>query len=349
MMTPTKNRLTGLVGGFALLLLTGCNLAERVQNLTPDATGIYFTAVAIMTERVGTVDAPPTQSVATPRPEVVSPTVGDAAAGTDAGPGVQSSPSLPCNLARPGLPLDVTIPDDTRLQPGEPFTKTWRLINAGSCTWTREYSVIWFSGDELGVTEEVRLSQSVPPGESVDIAVDMVAPGAPGVYASYWMLRSDRDTYFGLGPNGDAPFWARIQVVVVSTATPTPTLLPSPTPAVEVSGTATLSPGQTFDLDSGLISADDESDLALEGDDSGQMQLRPLGTARLGVFGSTSPAFFDCSGLTLSDTGIALEGQQAGTYMCYRTNHGLYGRLLLIKLLSQGAPLELEYLTWSAP
>src|SRR5512143_3278895 len=31
---------------------------------------------------------------------------------------------------------DVTVPDGTSYAPGTTFTKTWRLKNIGSCTWT---------------------------------------------------------------------------------------------------------------------------------------------------------------------------------------------------------------------
>src|SRR5512140_2447803 len=34
---------------------------------------------------------------------------------------------------------DVTIPDGTQLSVNEVFTKTWRLQNRGTCTWTPDY------------------------------------------------------------------------------------------------------------------------------------------------------------------------------------------------------------------
>ncbi|HSR20131.1 MAG TPA: NBR1-Ig-like domain-containing protein, partial [Anaerolineales bacterium] len=39
-----------------------------------------------------------------------------------------------CNNA--AFVSDVTIPDGTILKPGEKFTKTWRIYNSGSCSWT---------------------------------------------------------------------------------------------------------------------------------------------------------------------------------------------------------------------
>ncbi len=343
------NRLAGMISAVSMLVLAGCNLPNFAKESTLDATDVYFTAVALMTEKAGTISANPSQPAATRQPEVITPTAGPSPLGQATAEDPQASRTAPCELARPGVPLDVTIPDDTRLNPGEAFTKVWRFVNNGSCTWTREYALVWFSGDELGVQNEQKFSQQVSPGESVDLTVDMVAPAAPGVYASYWMLRSDRGVLFGLGPNGDAPFWARIQVVAVSTATSTVTIAPSATPVVEASGTASLMPDQAIDLDSGQSGQADEDDLALELDAEQQYQLIPLNNARIGVSGTSRPGITDCSGTLVSTDPIRLSGQQNGTYLCYRTNHGLPGVLLLVKLPAQGAPLELEYITWAAP
>ncbi len=349
MKTKTENRLAGLIWAVSLLVLASCNLPARAQEATPNATGVYHTALAIMTEKAGTNVVVPTQMAATPFPQVITPTVGSSPAENTLNPAVNSSQPAPCDRAKPGQPLDVSIPDDTRLQPGEPFTKIWRFVNSGSCTWTRDYSVVWFSGDALGLENTYHLSQPVAPGEIVDIAVDMVAPSVPGVYSSYWMLRNDHGSLFGLGPNGDAPFWARIQVVVVSTATPTPTPNPSPTPITEVSGSASLLPDQAIDLDTGLIDQDEGGDAALEEIEPGQYQLLPIHNARIGIYGLTRPSFSECSGVTLTAQAVRLGGQQTGTYLCYRTNQGLPGVLLLVKLPVPGAALELEYMTWAVP
>src|SRR5690349_5782138 len=40
---------------------------------------------------------------------------------------------------------DVTVPDGTNFPPKATFTKTWRLKNIGSCTWTTSYQIVFFS------------------------------------------------------------------------------------------------------------------------------------------------------------------------------------------------------------
>src|SRR5512135_3467629 len=41
---------------------------------------------------------------------------------------------------------DVTVPDGTRFSPGAAFTKTWRLKNVGTCTWSTSYTLVFSSG-----------------------------------------------------------------------------------------------------------------------------------------------------------------------------------------------------------
>jgi len=348
MIGTMKKHLAGAVSCVILFLLTSCNLPFELPESTPDATSVYITVVAIMTEKAATINAQPTQPVTTPVPIVITPTAGAPTASITS---ALATPSVdvPCDLAKPGAPLDVTIPDESRLEPGKPFTKIWRFINGGSCTWTRDYAVVWFSGDDLGLEIEQPLLQEVRPGESIDVSVDMVAPTSPGVYSSYWMLRNGQGTLFGLGPSGDAPFWVRIQVIAVSTATEIVTSIPTNTPVVEVSGNAILGADQGFDLDSGIVDQGDENDLVLSLVETDQYQLMPVNSAQIGVYGLTQPGLSDCQAALLSSDGVDLSKQQTGVYLCYRTNQGLVGLLLLNVLPDQDIQLEMEYLTWAVP
>jgi hypothetical protein len=72
---------------------------------------------------------------------------------------------------------DVTIPDGWEITPDTPFTKTWRLKNTGSCSWNPEFSLVFHSGDRMEAPESQPLTaKTVPPGETVDISVDLVSP-----------------------------------------------------------------------------------------------------------------------------------------------------------------------------
>ena len=106
---------------------------------------------------------------------------------------------------------DVTIPDGTQLSPGETFTKTWRLQNRGTCTWTPDYDVVFYSGAQMSGTT-MQVPDYVAPGQSVDVAVTFTAPSAPGHYVGYWILRNSSGILFGTGAWADETFYVDIYV-----------------------------------------------------------------------------------------------------------------------------------------
>ncbi|MGD1994385.1 MAG: PA14 domain-containing protein, partial [Anaerolineae bacterium] len=118
---------------------------------------------------------------------------------------------------------DVTMPDNTRVLPGQSFVKTWRLRNSGTCTWTDDYALVFVEGHRMGGPTGVPLDGPVAPGETVDVSVSLTAPAGDGVYQGKWQLRNDEGQRFGLGNDGTGNFWVRIVVG----ATPTPTPRPS--------------------------------------------------------------------------------------------------------------------------
>ena len=107
---------------------------------------------------------------------------------------------------------DVTIPDGTEFAPGETFTKTWRLKNRGTCTWTADYMLVFTSGDSMGSTTSVRLPGNVAPGQSVDVSVTLTAPARRGDYVGYWMLRNPSGLLFGYGEKANQAFYVDINV-----------------------------------------------------------------------------------------------------------------------------------------
>jgi uncharacterized repeat protein (TIGR01451 family) len=92
---------------------------------------------------------------------------------------------------------DVTIPDGTKLQPGEEFTKTWRLRNTGTTTWTTDYRLVFNGGDQMGAPQYVNLPVAVPPSATVDISVPMTAPESGGAKRGYWRMENSAGLKFG--------------------------------------------------------------------------------------------------------------------------------------------------------
>jgi hypothetical protein len=112
---------------------------------------------------------------------------------------------------------DVTVPDGTRFDPGATFTKTWRLRNIGTCTWTTAYTMFFFDGTQMGSTTSVNLPANTAPGASVDVSVNMTAPNTAARYRGFWKFKNASGVIFGLGANA-RPWWVDI-IVTSSTQT----------------------------------------------------------------------------------------------------------------------------------
>jgi len=257
-----------------------------------------------------------------------------------------------CDIAQAGRPIDITIPDGAQLPPGQFFSKTWRLVNNGTCTWTQEYAAVWFSGDNLGLSPIQYLGESIPPGQSVDVTVDMISPLEPGVYQSNWKLRNSQGRLFGIGPQGDAPFWVRIEVLAVETITPTP-FLSSPTltpiPVIFASGTIALQLNQKADLDSGLLDQPVGNDFILNKGGNGLPAILPENGAKFAYFGETVPEIQNCLEAPISEEPIQQDQLHQGAYFCYRTTAGLPGRMFISKINAGDNQLDLEFVTWVVP
>ncbi len=112
---------------------------------------------------------------------------------------------------------DVTIADNTLVAAGTGFVKTWRLRNDGSCTWGPDgFALVFTGGDQLGGPDQVPISTSVAPGQTIDVSVNLVAPTRSGTYTSEWMLTmdglpADLGPYLGVGKSNQ-PLFARIVV-----------------------------------------------------------------------------------------------------------------------------------------
>jgi len=188
----------------AVLLLTACNLRQGpAPSPTLSQDQIIATAVEATSQTVPAApsDTPVPPATATLTPLPATPTL----------TAMPSATTPPCNKAE--FVTDVTVPDGTDFSPFETFTKTWRLRNAGTCTWTTAYRVVFDHGDQMLAPDSVPLTSSVPPGSTIDVSVPMEAPGTPGNYKGYWKLRDAGGVLFGLGASGDLPFWVEIDSV----------------------------------------------------------------------------------------------------------------------------------------
>ncbi len=134
-------------------------------------------------------------------------------------------PPASCNRAQ--FIADVTIPDGTVINAGATFSKTWRLKNIGTCTWTTSYALIFDTGTQMGGPNSINLPQAVAPGQTTDLTISLTAPTTAGEYRGYWKFKDNNGIPFGIGSAGTKSWWVDI---VVSGTPVTVTPGPSPTP-----------------------------------------------------------------------------------------------------------------------
>jgi ABC-type amino acid transport substrate-binding protein len=109
------------------------------------------------------------------------------------------------------------------MQPGQPFTKGWRLRNSGTCIWDQTYTFAYASGNsplaQMGGAP-VRVSGTVAPGATYDFKVPLTAPSQPGTYQAFWTMKDWQGKAFG------DRVWVGITVPGPPTPVPQPTVPP---------------------------------------------------------------------------------------------------------------------------
>jgi hypothetical protein len=192
------------------IVLMGCSSkapASPTSNPDPIYTAAAQTADVMLTQifrstpsATPVTPAPTFDIVQTIAAQTASALLTQAAGLTATSQGMITSTAIPTGPGPSGeraiFVKDVTIPDGTVLAPGAAFTKTWRLQNAGTSTWTTSYSLAFVSGEQMGAITSVPVDQSVPPGQQIDISVKLVAPVNPGTYQGYWKMKNASGQFF---------------------------------------------------------------------------------------------------------------------------------------------------------
>jgi len=129
---------------------------------------------------------------------------------------------------------DITIPAGTVTLPGEKFTKIWRLRNIGSCTWTTSYRIVFYGGDPMSAPSSNNLPTNIPPGQSVDVSMDMTAPLKNGSYQGYWIFRNTSGALFGIGSQANEPWPVMINVSEPTVIPDEPTVFQNPSGSVSL-------------------------------------------------------------------------------------------------------------------
>lgn len=174
------------------VLLVSCRPAPAVATPTPEPDMILTAAASTVEVRLTELARPADTKTPPPTntPAPVTPTRSPTLT-----PTLFLLPTITPTGGTPGgdqaaFVADLTIPDGTDLSPGERFTKSWRLSNTGTSVWTSNYALAFLGGSQMDGPNAVSLTQTVNPGESVDISVNLVAPLETGNYKGFWGMRN---------------------------------------------------------------------------------------------------------------------------------------------------------------
>jgi hypothetical protein len=154
--------------------------------------------------------------------------------------------------------MDLTYDDEggtnpPTVQPGEEFTKGWRIRNSGTCLWTADYRLNYVGGNSSAAQmdgEAVRVEGEVPAGQTYDFDVDLVAPsGVYGVQQARWQMQDPASLFFG------QTVWVMVDVLAptpgptaappTATTQPEATIPSEATPTAPAGGTVTVEPTLT--------------------------------------------------------------------------------------------------------
>jgi len=104
-----------------------------------------------------------------------------------------------------------TPPDGTIFQPATTFTKRWIIRNDSTCVWDTTYKIVFWNGDIMGGGYVYAFPQSVLPGDTVEIPLELITPNEVGTYRGDWKFQTPDGVNFGVGQYGD-PIWVEVEV-----------------------------------------------------------------------------------------------------------------------------------------
>ena len=172
-----------------MLLASACGPSQ------PSESSIS-TAVAQTVQAQNTREALPTATlpvlIDSPSP-LASPSAALTATGTPVPAAVVGSCEVGASL------VDETYPDGTIVQPGETFTKVWKVQNTGTCYWDASWQLVFYDGDLMDGIATYSFPQPAEPGQVVDVPIILRAPAQGGTYTGEWMIKTPWGATFGVG------------------------------------------------------------------------------------------------------------------------------------------------------
>lgn len=222
-----------------VMILSACSSQAPEGTATPPATETQAVPVTgvTATETLVTAEA---SATATATPELT------------ATPAATRPPNAPDCTNSASFVADITIPDNTEIVGGETFTKTWRIMNTGTCIWASDYTLTHYSDQIMNAPASVPLPVTFP-GQTADISVELTAPNSIGTHRANFVINNPAGLIMKI--NDDSRLWLIINVKTTTAATAAPTQpgVPTPTTASSSGGSGLVTATCGYALDQAKI------------------------------------------------------------------------------------------------
>ena len=180
-------------------LIAACGAAATPGESTPDVAAVRTSAASTVVSQFTLTAAVFTPTPSLPTTET-TPELIDAATVTQ--PAVQvtnesGTPETLCDsMGYNPSNVDVNVPDNTIMTPGQEFIKTWKVKNTGSCPWGAGYVLAYAGYSNQMSGQFVALTEVIQPGQEVELSVQFKAPDQTGEYLSAWTMRNPAGVVF---------------------------------------------------------------------------------------------------------------------------------------------------------
>jgi hypothetical protein len=92
---------------------------------------------------------------------------------------------------------DLTFPDRSKVLPGQPVEKRWKVRNSGTCDWGPDYRFRWMSGSMMPAAQADWALYPAIAGSEAVLQLKVTAPATAGEYLSWWQAVSPSGEPFG--------------------------------------------------------------------------------------------------------------------------------------------------------
>lgn len=201
---------------FIALLVAACGPSATPSEATPDVSAVRTSAASTVVSQFTLTAAAFTATTApitdTPEPDTTPTQTSPPIAQVTNAEG--TTVALCDKYSWDPETVDVNVPDDTVMSPGQEFIKTWKIKNIGTCSWGEGYELVFsyssIPNDDVlnGVAQP--LAASIASQQEVEVSVQFTAPDLPGTYFSVWTMENPAGITF-LG-NEDKALYVRIVV-----------------------------------------------------------------------------------------------------------------------------------------